>query len=44
MTAEQILAIKKNRMATLEGRGNKNIKCPGTLKKLRRQVRNMEAN
>ena len=41
MTREQKLAIMKNRLATLEG-SPKNIKCQGTVKKLRRQVRNME--
>lgn len=42
MTIAENLAIKKNRIATLEGRGIKNIKAPGTLKKLKRQVRNLE--
>lgn len=41
MTREQKLAIAKNRMKTLESNG-KNVKCPGVLRKLRRQVRNME--
>ena len=41
MTKEQKLALMKNRLATLEG-SPKNIKCPGTVRKLRRQIRNME--
>ena len=41
MTREQKLAILKNRLATLE-ENPKNIKCPGVLRKLRRQVRVME--
>lgn len=41
MTVEQKLAIMKNRLATLEN-SPKNIKCPGALRKLRRQIRNME--
>ena len=39
MTKEQKLALMKSRMAKLEGNG-KNIKCPGVLRKLRRQIRN----
>lgn len=42
MTKEQILTLKKNRLQKLEG-SNKNIKCPGVLKRLRREIRNMEA-
>lgn len=30
-----------NRIAILENRGKKNIKCPGVLRKLYRQLRNM---
>lgn len=41
MTREQQLASMKNRLAVLE-QSPKNIKCPGVLKKLRRQIRNME--
>jgi len=41
MTKEVILAIKKNRLKTLEG-SPKNIKCGGVVRKLRRQIRNME--
>lgn len=42
MTKEQILVLKKDRLQKLEG-SNKNIKCPGVLKRLRREIRNMEA-
>ncbi len=41
MTKEQKLALMKNRLLTLESSG-KNIKCPGVVRKLRRQIRNME--
>lgn len=41
MTKEQKLALAKNRLARLEGTP-KNIKCPGVVRKLRRQVRNAE--
>lgn len=41
MNKEQKLAILKNRLATLE-ENPKNIKCPGVLRKLRRQVRSLE--
>lgn len=41
MTREQKLAFMKNRLATLEGTP-KNIKCGGCVRKLRRQIRNME--
>lgn len=41
MTNEQKLAIKKNRLAVLEG-SPKNIKSGGVVRKLRRQIRNME--
>ena len=41
MTKEQILQNKKVRLATLE-QNPKNIKCPGVLRKLRREVRNLE--
>jgi hypothetical protein len=41
MTKEQKLAIMKNRLSVLEGTP-KNIKCPGAVRKLRRQIRNME--
>lgn len=41
MTREEKLVLMKNRLNTLEG-SIKNIKCPGVIKKLRRQVRNLE--
>ena len=41
MNKEQRLALMKNRLATLEN-SPKNIKCPGAVRKLRRQIRNME--
>ena len=41
MTKENMLALKKERINRLEN-SNKNVKCPGVLKKLRREVRNME--
>lgn len=41
MTKEQILKSKKNRLATLESNG-KNIKSPGVIQKLKREIRNME--
>ena len=41
MTKENMLALKKERMNRLQN-SNKNVKCPGVLKKLRREVRNME--
>ena len=42
MTANDVLNIKKQRFSTLEEKP-KNIKCPGVVKKLSRQIRNMEA-
>ena len=41
MTKEQILVSKKARLATLE-QNPKNIKCTGVLRKLRREIRNLE--
>lgn len=41
MTRENELAIKKNRLAYLEGNG-KNIDSNGVVKKLRRQIANLE--
>ena len=41
MTAENKKALLINRILILEGRGDKNIKSQGILKKLRRQLRNM---
>ena len=43
ITVEQKLALMKNRLATLEENG-KNIKSPGVVRKLKRQIRNMEQN
>jgi hypothetical protein len=42
MTKTEKLALKKNRLATLED-SPKNLKCPGVCKKLRREIRNMES-
>lgn len=42
MTKDIVIAQKKNRLATLEANG-KNIKCGGVVRKLRRQIRNLEA-
>lgn len=42
MTNEIKLAIMKDRYNRL-AESPKNIKCPGTLKKLKRQIRNMES-
>ena len=41
MTFEEKKLRLENRIALLEGRGEKNIKSQGVLKKLRRQLRNM---
>lgn len=41
MTKEQKLALMKDRLAKLSG-SPKNVKCGGCIKKLKRQVRNME--
>ena len=41
MTNEQKIAIMKNRLTILES-NSKNVKCPGIVKKLHRQIRNME--
>lgn len=41
MTNEQILARKKNRLQILESNG-KNIKSGGVVKRLRREIRNLE--
>lgn len=42
MTREDKLIAKTNRLNTLKNRGNKNIKCPGVVKKLTREIRNLE--
>ena len=41
MTKEQKLALMKDRLATLKN-SDKNVKCPGVIRKLTRQIRNME--
>jgi hypothetical protein len=41
MTKTEILNLKKNRLQKLEG-SPKNIKCQGTVKKLRREIKNIE--
>lgn len=41
MLKEHKLALLKNRLSVLEGT-EKNIKCPGVTRKIRRQIRNME--
>ena len=41
MTREQKLALMKNRLTVLES-NSKNVKCPGIVRKLHRQIRNME--
>jgi len=40
MTREQKKAILENRLNTLKG-SPKNIKCPGVVRKLTRQLRNI---
>ena len=41
MTKENMLALKKGRLEKLSNR-EKNVKCPGVLRRLRREVRNLE--
>lgn len=41
MSKEQRLALMENRLNTLKG-SPKNIKCPGVVRKLERQIRNIE--
>ena len=41
MTKEQTLLLKKERLNKLEN-SNKNLKCPGVVRKLRREIRSME--
>ena len=41
MNKEQKLALMKNRLTTLEGT-TKNVKCPGVIRALRREIRNLE--
>lgn len=41
MTQTEKLALKRERLNRLQN-SNKNIKCPGVCKRLRREIRNME--
>ncbi len=41
MTNEQKYALKENRYKILSGK-DKNVKAPGVLRKLRREMRNLE--
>ena len=41
MTREQILNMKKDRLQKLESNG-KNVKSMGVVKRLRREIRNLE--
>ena len=41
MTKEQKLALMKNRLVTLAD-SPKNLKCPGVVRKVRSQMRNMD--
>jgi len=41
MTQTEILALKRERLNRLQN-SNKNVKCPGVVKKLRREIKNME--
>ena len=41
MNREQKLALMKNRLATLQGTV-KNTKCPGVVRALKREIRNLE--
>jgi hypothetical protein len=41
MTTEQILALQKNRLTTLQD-SPKNLKSTGVVRKLRRRIRNLE--
>lgn len=42
MTREQILSMKKDRLQKLESNG-KNVKSMGVVKRLRREIRNLES-
>lgn len=42
MTKEQILSMKKDRLQKLESNG-KNVKSMGVVKRLRREIRNLES-
>lgn len=41
MSREQKLALMKNRLTSLQG-SPKNVKCPGVVRALRREIRNLE--
>lgn len=41
-TKEAKLQAYRNRIAVLKSRGDKNIKCPGVVRKLSRRVRKLE--
>lgn len=42
MTKEQKLASYQNRLNNLKGRGDKNIKCPGVVRKLNRKIMKLQ--
>lgn len=42
MTIEQKICAKQNRLNNLIGRGDRNIKCPGVVRKLKREIRNLK--
>ena len=42
MTQEQILLLKKDRLQKLES-NNKNLKSGGVVRRLRREIRNLES-
>lgn len=42
MTNEQRLNALKVRLNILKGRGDKNLDCPGVLRKLNRKIRKLE--
>lgn len=41
MTREEKLALAKGRYARMAGT-EKNVKCPGVMRKVKRQIRNLE--
>lgn len=43
LSKEAKLLVLKNRLHVLKGRGEKNMKCPGVVKKLTRQVNKLES-
>lgn len=36
------LAMAQRRLGLLKNRGDKNLKCPGVVRKISRQIRNLE--